>query len=167
MSVTVELMELPETPQLCPVRAFWDWRHKSSKTIPLEAAAPVFRFSSGKNITPATFNKYLKMLLKEDVVYGSIVSHSFRAGEPNHFLITTVILLPAGLVTALARLGVSEERCQLVGRWHSSAWLSYAREGRGVRLAEMRDLSRRVLAAATIFEPPLLVEDEDWRVNWG
>ena len=92
---------------------------------------------------------------------------SVQVNQIFFFLVTIVILLPAGLVTALARLGVSEERCQLVGRWHSSAWLSYAREGRGVRLAEMRDLSRRVLAAATIFEPPLLVEDEDWRVNWG
>ena len=67
--VTVELLELAETPQFCPVKAFWDWRQKSSKTILLEAKEAVFRFTSRKNITPATFNKYLKEILKEDVKY--------------------------------------------------------------------------------------------------
>ena len=78
--VTVELLELIHSPQLCPVKAFWDWRLKSSKTIPLEAGEAVFRFPSGKNLTPQLFNKYLKILLCEDMAYGLVTSHSFRAG---------------------------------------------------------------------------------------
>jgi len=66
---------------------------KSRRTIPLRAMEVVFRFMLGK--------RYLKKLLKEDVEYGSVTSQSFRAG--------------------FTRLGISEDKCCLVGRWHSDA----------------------------------------------
>ena len=70
-------------------------------------------------------------------------------------------------MTALARMGIPVEKCKMIGRWSSDAWLAYAKEGRSVRMAEMLELSRKVLGAVTISQPPLMVEEGDWRVNWG
>ena len=149
--VKVELLSLPQK-VFCPVLAFHKWRRVADKDLRLEAGMPVFRFLSGALVTGSYINKLLKKLLSQDVNYDElgVYCHSFRAG----------------LVCAMARMGISEEKCKIVGRWRSSCWLKYAKEGRGVRRADMLEVSRLVLAAASIPDPAMTFTEDDCRVSW-
>ena len=113
---------------------------------------PVFRFLSGALVTGRYINKLLRKLLAQDVNYDQIgvYCHSFRAG----------------LVCAMARMGIPEEKCKMVGRWKSDCWLKYAKEGRGVRRTDMMEVARLVLAAASIPDPVLTFTEDDCRVSW-
>ena len=87
-----------------------------------------YRWSTGKNITPSSFNLFLKAALADFPGYPSglsISSHCFRAG----------------VVTLLGQLGASPDLIKTVGRWSSEAWRGYCKEGRGVRLADQRNIA--------------------------
>ena len=149
--VKVELLALPQK-LFCPVTAFKKWRRVADKDLELEPRMPVFRFLSGALVTGSYINKLLRKLLAQDVNYDQIgvYCHSFRAG----------------LVCTMARMGIPEEKCKMVGRWKSDCWLKYAKEGRGVRRQDMMEVARLVLAAASIPDPVLTFTEEDCRVPW-
>ena len=149
--VKVELLSLPQK-VFCPVLAFHKWRRVADRDLKLEAGMPVFRFLSGALVTGSFINKLLKKLLSQDVNYEDlgVYCHSFRAG----------------LVCAMARMGMSEEKCKIVGRWRSSCWLKYAKEGRAVRKEDMLQISRLILAAASMPDPTMTFSEDDCRVSW-
>ena len=150
--VDVEILGLSEK-TFFPIRAFRAWRRLADKGLPAEPSMPVFRFIEGTLVTPRWLNDQLKSLLQSDVDYSTsgVFTHSFRAG----------------MVTTLARMGFSERTCQLVGRWTSSAWMAYAKQGRSLRMEDMRKISSAVLSAVSLHEQPaVLVNEVDCRVPW-
>ena len=84
-------------------------------------------------------NAVLKNLLDPVLDYGVIRSHSFRAG----------------LTSALAKAGVSDEVLQSLGRWHSQAYNAYIKLGRSLRLSTQEELVRKIS----------LMADSDWGVS--
>ena len=66
--VTVEILQMRDK-MLCPFDAWTRWRRTADTVLELEKGMPVFRFESGKNLTPRMLNLYLKNLLHEDVDY--------------------------------------------------------------------------------------------------
>ena len=73
----------------------------------------------------------------------------------------------AGLVTSLAKSGVSDSICKLVGRWSSGAWLCYAKEGRAVRRSDMKVIAKSVLESINAKNTVVVVNDEDCAVSWN
>ena len=65
------------------------------------------------------FNKDLKLLLGEYIVYGRITAHSFRSG----------------LASLMAQAGYADELIQAAGRWSSSAFKAYIKLNRVTRIA--------------------------------
>ena len=117
----------------CPVVAFK--KYISSLPFMLEENSPVFRSSSGVGYTGAGFNADLKILLSGQVDYskGKITSHSFRAG----------------LATEMAKLGYADQDIMNIGRWRSSAYLSYVKCPRVKRMRVARQLATGLLALRT------------------
>jgi hypothetical protein len=107
--IHVDLFPICES-SLCPVTSLKSLRKGITNTN-----EPVFKFSSGKLLSPATFNRILKNLLftvlsLEENVFSS---HSFRAA------------IPAAL--AENPLLASREDLANWGRWDSTAYLKYTR----------------------------------------
>ena len=107
----------PTGSDICPVRAYTRLINLCRPTPNL----PAFRFFSGKNLTPALFNKKLRHWLKDYIDFNtcSVSGHSFRAGIP----------------TILASMGYSNSDIKSVGRWSSRAFLLYTKLPRTKRIA--------------------------------
>ena len=87
------------------------------------------RWSSGKNITPGAFNKFLREALSSYSGYPGgigVTSHCFRAG----------------VTSMLGQMGASPDLIQGVGRWNSDAWKTYCRLGRSTRLEDYMAINR-------------------------
>ena len=89
--------------------------------------SPIFTWKDGSLITLGDMNKMLGVLLAKEEP--KITSRAFRPALP----------------TILAREGASEEMLKSLGRWTSSTYLHYVREGktgdwRGL-LQKLRNLS--------------------------
>ena len=79
---------------------------------------PFFQRMDGMAYTGVAFNADLKMLLKGTGQEGVITSHSLRAG----------------LASEMGALGYKEADIMQIGRWHSSAYLHYVKNGRLQRM---------------------------------
>lgn len=122
----LELYEMKT--DLCPIAAL---RRVLEVAInPKEG--PVARWSSGIMITTSFMNKFLKETLQEHVDWdqSTISTHSFRAGLP----------------TLLTNIGEKDNTIQDVGRWKSTAYKLYQKEG-SRNVAERLKLFRRIGAA--------------------
>jgi len=110
----VDLFEFPGF-QCCPVRALKNLRAKQIQAGMTEESLPVFRFSSGKNLTRALLNKTLASLLSDICTPGkdSVTCHSFRAGIPS-----TLSMFP-DLVTS--------DMIKGWGRWATDCYKLYTR----------------------------------------
>ena len=117
--VTVEILPAPGT-FFCPVEAVRKFL-KCTRGFP--QSMPLLRTESTL-LCKSHLNSILKEMLDPALDYGIIRSHSFRAG----------------LTTALARAGVSDEILQSLGRWHSSAYRSYIKMGRNLRMSTQEKL---------------------------
>ena len=117
----------------CPVEAFR--KYVAALPFTLEDSSPLFRSSSGVGYTGAGFNSDLKFLLRGQVDYskGKISSHSFRAG----------------LATEMAKLGFQDQEIMNIGRWRSSAYLSYVKCPRVKRMKIAKQLATGLLAQRT------------------
>ena len=108
----------------CPVEAPTQFLAISAHfpgSLPLLRTAPAL-------MTREKLNSVLKSTLDSVVEYGAIRTHSFRAG----------------LTTALARAGVSDDVLQSLGRWHSSAFNTYMKLGRQLRLSTQAELVSKI-----------------------
>ena len=123
------MVEVFETKtQLCPVAALEKWK-KVSK-IASTGSKPAFRLENGLLYTCKQFNKDLEKLLGKHIDYKStkILSHSFRAG----------------LATAMAKLGYSDEEICKIGRWNSSAFVNYVKTARVKRMKIAKEMARKM-----------------------
>ena len=93
----------------------------------------MFRWETGRNVTAAQFNSFLRKALLSYPGYPSnigVTSHCFRAG----------------VTTMLGQMGAPAELIKSVGRWSSEAWQTYCRSGRSVRLEDhllIQDMTQR------------------------
>ena len=71
----------------------------------------------------------------------------------------------AGWITTLAKAGVDEETCMVLGRWRSSAWKKYAKAGRGLRREELQKISELVMSSMREQET-VVVEASQFGVIW-
>jgi hypothetical protein len=110
----VDLFEFPGY-NCCPVRALKNLREKQILRGNMDESLPVFRFSSGKNLTKAVLNKTLSALLSDLFVAGkdTISCHSFRAGIPS-----TLKMYPDL---------ISSDMVKGWGRWQSDCYQLYTR----------------------------------------
>jgi hypothetical protein len=99
----------------CPVASLKALQHEQAQAGLFRADLPVFRFSSGKNLTPRRFNTILADLLSDicSPSTNTISCHSFRAGVP-----TALSLHPE-----LA----SSDDIKGWGRWNSDCYMRYTR----------------------------------------
>jgi len=99
----------------CPVTAMEEYKKFQDKLGLVGPDQPVFRFPSGKNLTPSKLNQILQDMLSDIYVPGknSISCHSLRAGIPS----------------ALSKFPdlVSDEEIRGMGGWHSDAVDRYTR----------------------------------------
>lgn len=107
--VFVDIFPLKDV-TICPVQCL-----KSLRKSGVKDNDPVFKFGSGKLLTPAQFNKSLKdvlsLVLKPDE--NKYTSHSFRAAIPSALAENPML--------------ASREELMLWGRWDSSAYMRYTR----------------------------------------
>ena len=110
----------------CPVAAWKKWRSLDKFSLP--PTKPIFRMPDGKCFTGALFNCTLKEMLGKYVNYDKhkFLSHSFRAG----------------LASMMASAGYEDAIIMRQERWHSQAFNTYCKTGRGNRLREQRDIAR-------------------------
>ena len=108
---------------LCPVVAWEKYRDFVGRSNP---EAPAFRVSSGNGYRHSRFNSELKTILAPTLKgYGRITAHSFRAG----------------LATLLATAGFDDEVIKAIGRWSSSAFMTYIKLHRVTRVAVAQKLA--------------------------
>ena len=117
----------PTGSYLCPLQAV----RKYVKALPfcLVDSLPIFRRLDGLAYTGVAFNADLKALLKGTGQEGIITSHSLRAG----------------LATEMGALGYSESDIMQIGRWHSSAYLHYVKNGRLQRMKVAQQVAGSIL----------------------
>lgn len=108
----------------CPVEAMRKFLAISGN---FQGSLPLLRTETTL-LTREKLNSILKSSLDSVVDYGVIRTHSFRAG----------------LTTALARAGVSDNVLQSLGRWHSSAFNTYMKLGRQLRLSTQAELVSKI-----------------------
>jgi hypothetical protein len=110
----VDLFKFPGY-DCCPVQAIRNLRAKQIEAGNSDESLPVFRFSSGKNLTCAIMNKILADLLPDFCSPGqdSVTCHSFRAGIPS-----TIALFPDLM---------SSDQIKGWGRWQSDCYMLYTR----------------------------------------
>jgi len=110
----VDLFEFPGY-NCCPVRALKNLREKQILHGNMDESLPVFRFSSGKNLTKAVLNRTLSALLSDLFVAGkdTISCHSFRAG-----ISSTLKMYPEL---------ISSDMVKGWGRWQSDCYQLYTR----------------------------------------
>jgi len=114
----------------CPVAALQSlWTKQKEAGFQL-GPDPVFRFRSGRNLTPRMFNSVLMSLLQDICGDGNIIScHSFRAGVPS-----TLSIFPE-----LA----SSDDVKGWGRWKSDCYTRYTR----LRLDQREKIFGRIAEA--------------------
>lgn len=124
--IMVEVFETKT--KLCPVAALEKW--KAASKIATTASKPAFRLENGLLYTGKQFNKDLEKLLGKHIDYKStkILSHSFRAG----------------LATAMAKLGYSDEEICKIGRWNSTAFVNYVKTARIKRMKIAREMATKM-----------------------
>jgi hypothetical protein len=100
---------------LCPVAALKRLRLLKIESGCYLSSDPVFRFKTGKNLTPAGLNNIIRILLANDLDWerDSISCHSFRAAV-------------ASALTRFPSLASSED-VKGWGRWSSEAYNRYTR----------------------------------------
>jgi len=110
----VDLFEFPGF-QCCPVKALRNLRQKQIQAGMTDESLPVFRFSSGKNLTRDLLNRTLSTLLSDICLPGkdTVTCHSFRAGIPS-----TLSMFP-DLVTS--------DMIKGWGRWQTDCYKLYTR----------------------------------------
>jgi hypothetical protein len=110
----VDLFEFPGY-DCCPVQALRNLRAKQIEAGNIDENLPVFRFSSGKNLTCSIRNRTLAALLPDFHIPGqdTITCHSFRAGIPS------VLAMFPDLVTS--------DQIKGWGRWQSDCYQLYTR----------------------------------------
>jgi hypothetical protein len=110
----VDLFEFPGY-DCCPVQALKNLRAKQLEVGNSDESLPVFRFSSGKNLTCAIMNRTLADLLPDFCSPGqdSITCHSFRAGIPS------ILAMFPDLMTS--------DQIKGWGRWQSDCYMLYTR----------------------------------------
>ena len=124
--IMVEVFETKN--ELCPVAAFEKWRNISK--VAATSTKPAFRLENGLLYTGKLFNKDLEKLLGKHIDYKQtkILSHSFRAG----------------LATAMAKLGYSDEEICKIGRWNSTAFVNYVKTARLKRMKIAREMAKKM-----------------------
>ena len=100
---------------LCPVEAFENWKKDAERANLTNPNLPVFRFTSGHNISIKCLNSVLKSLLQENIDWNkhTISAHSFRAGLPSELEQFPDLL--------------NDKEVRGWGRWASDCHLDYAR----------------------------------------
>lgn len=122
-TVTVEILPCPGM-FFCPVTALTDFMRY---TPGYPRSMPLFR-SEEALLSRDWLNKILKEHLDPVLTYGVVRTHGFRAG----------------LTSALAKCGVSDDTLQSLGRWHSQAYRSYIKMGRNLRLSTQQELVSKI-----------------------
>jgi hypothetical protein len=119
----------------CPVAGIQQLKRLQKEAGCFSPDLPVFRFATGKNLTPGHFNNILSQLLVDICVPGqdTISCHSFRAGIPS-----TLALFPD-----LANC----DDIQGWGRWHSECFNRYTRLRHEQKRAIFGKISAAILAA--------------------
>ena len=123
------MVEVFETKnELCPVAAYEKWRNISK--VAKTSTKPAFRLENGLLYTGKQFNSDLQKLLGKHIDYKQtkILSHSFRAG----------------LATAMAKLGYSDEEICKIGRWNSTAFVTYVKTARIKRMKIAREMAKKL-----------------------
>ena len=112
--------------KFCPVAAVE--KLKAARTE--NRGKPFMTRQDGRITTKDWLNRFLKKALEEVINYEefTVSSHSFRAG----------------VASAMARCGYSDEEIQRQGRWRSEAFLKYIRLGRSQRLEQQRKLAEEL-----------------------
>ena len=80
-------------------------------TLRGDASGPLFLFRDGRPLSRALLTSWLRGILSAAGIQGNFSSHSFRIGA----------------ATVAARNGIPDYQIQALGRWTSSAYLSYIR----------------------------------------
>lgn len=112
---------LPTGRPTCPVKAYQEVFREG----PPDPDSPLVTISPGLFVGPRLLNQVLSEAFKGTLPPGTTIStHSLRMGLP----------------TLMGARGYSESEIQLQGRWNSNSYLSYCREGRGLRLKDQLDL---------------------------
>ena len=106
--------------ELCPVAVFEKLERVSKLAI--STSKPAFRLENG--------SLYTGKLLGKHIDYGKnkILSHSFRAG----------------LVTAMTRLGYSDDDICRIGRWHSQSFVNYLKTARIKRMKIAKEMAGKM-----------------------
>ena len=129
-TVNLEIEMFKTEGKFCPVAAVEKLRRnrKGNKDKPFMTR------KNGKIVTKKWLNGFLRQALGRIVDYEkeTVSSHSFRAG----------------VATAMARCGYSDEEIQRQGRWRSEAFLKYIRLGRSQRLEQQRTLAEKLALIA-------------------
>jgi hypothetical protein len=114
-------------PELCPVRAFKNWRREQP---PEDKGQPLFRWSCGKPLTAAALNRILKERLKGYIEWAEkwFTTHSFRTGAASW----------------LGMVGAEDSEVKALGRWSSRAFETYMRLPRTSRRGAARRLGGAV-----------------------
>ena len=95
--------------EICPVMALWTyWQFRKHSNL----EEPLFSFMDGSQVSRHFFSEQLQLSLK----YSSLDKHNYKG---HSFRI--------GAATTAAMLGISEEKIQMMGRWHSNAFKKYIR----------------------------------------
>ena len=89
---------------LCAIRSLLAYL-----TLRGNAPGPLFLFRDGRPLTRALLTSWLRDILSSAGIQGNFSSHSFRIGA----------------ATVAARNGIPDHQIQALGRWTSSAYLSY------------------------------------------
>ena len=128
-----------------PVGALVKFRERA--VFPIDPDLPVFRWSSGTNITAQAFNRYGGFKLRTENVMTSV--RFLREalldfpGYPRDLGVTSHCFR-AGVTTMLGQMGADPDLIKSVGRWSSEAWKSYCRSGRSTRLEDHLLIHRMV-----------------------
>ena len=132
--IFVEMFEQKEV-FFCPVTA---WRRFIRVCHPqgLQAGLPVMRTEDGRGYTGALFNIDIRALLGDLFDYRTegIWSHSFRAG----------------VSSVLAKNGFAEEIIKAQGRWASSCYQAYIKQGRGTQLVNQKKVANCLRSEAEL-----------------
>ena len=91
---------------LCAIRSLLAYL-----TLRGDAPAPLFLFRDRRPLSRALLTSWLRDILSSAGIQGNFSSHSFRIGA----------------ATVAARNGIPDHQIQALGRWTSSAYLSYIR----------------------------------------
>jgi len=101
----------------------------SCLTIRGDGLGPLFLFQDGRPLSRPLLTAWLRHILASAGICGNFSSHSFRIGA----------------ATVAARNGIPNHQIQALGRWSSTAYLSYIR----TRAEILSKLSKRLTAGAT------------------